>query len=300
MADPDTPPLTLEQMLGALIGQVSALTTTVSQMPSAADAATAAIQQFVTANTIAPAADGNAASAGAPASSVAPAAATFVAPITVAPAAGALVPPSLRSLFPDIESACITSVITHELKGSDIYKLDPRLKDSESSFILTGAGLQLNDSKHKSYKNVNSIIFPLHTYFAILLEHIPASSGRGIAAYFFWYLTHLETLATEYEWAAVLEYHVLFFNRRRTEMQNGFYTAWSSPDLTLLSTHVYPHRKAVTPSKPASPKRTGQGESCRNYNVGKCDKTPCPYGRPHACSVCGKSHGAHEHPAAAT
>lgn len=304
MADPDTPPtppLTLEQMLGALIGQVSALTTTVSQMPSAADAATAAIQSFVTANTVAPAVGGAPAGASA-SSSVAPAAAvtpTFVAPITVAPAAGASIPPSLRSLFPDIESACITAVITHELKASDIYKLDPRLKDSESSFILTGAGLQLNDSKHKSYKNVNSIVFPLHTYFAILLKHIPASSGRGIAAYFFWYLTHIETLATEYEWAAVLEYHILFFNRRRTEMQNGFYAAWSSPDLTLLSTHVYPHRKAITPSKSASAKRIGPSESCRNYNVGKCDKTPCPYGRLHVCSTCGKGHGAHEHPAGA-
>ncbi|KAJ7846549.1 hypothetical protein B0H13DRAFT_1459511, partial [Mycena leptocephala] len=136
---------------------------------------------------------------------------------------------SLRSLFPDTESACITAVITHELKASDIYKLDPRLKDSESSFILTGVGLQLNDSKHKSYKNLNSIIFPLHTYFAILLEHIPTSSRHGISSYFF---------PTEYEWAAVLEYHMLFFNRRRTEMQAGLYTAWSSPDLTLLSTHV--------------------------------------------------------------
>ncbi|KAJ7744892.1 hypothetical protein B0H16DRAFT_1277957, partial [Mycena metata] len=150
---------------------------------------------------------------------------------------------SLRSLFPDTESACITAVITHELKASDIYKLDPRLKDSEPSFIVTGAGLQLNDSKHKSYKNLNSIVFPLHTYFAIILEHIPPSSPRGIAASFLWYLTHVETLATEYEWAAVLECHMLFFNRRRTEMQSGHYSAWSSPDLTLLSTHVYPHRK---------------------------------------------------------
>ncbi|KAJ7884872.1 hypothetical protein B0H13DRAFT_1510621, partial [Mycena leptocephala] len=86
----------------------------------------------------------------------------------------------------------------------------------------------------KSYKNLNSIIFPLHTYFAILLEHIPTSSRHGISSYFFSYLTHIETLATEYEWAAVLEYHMLFFNRRRTEMQAGLYTAWSSPDLTLL------------------------------------------------------------------
>ncbi|KAJ6605244.1 hypothetical protein DFH09DRAFT_1067523 [Mycena vulgaris] len=39
--------------------------------------------------------------------------------------------PSLRNLFPDIEPACITSVITHELRAADLYKLDPRLKDSD-------------------------------------------------------------------------------------------------------------------------------------------------------------------------
>ncbi|KAJ7926778.1 hypothetical protein B0H13DRAFT_1599388, partial [Mycena leptocephala] len=209
--------------------------------------------------------------------------------------------PSHRSLLPDTESACITAVITHELKALDMYKLHPRLKDSESSFILTGMGLQLNDSKHKSYKNLNSIIFPLHTYFAILLEHIPTSSHHGISSYFFLYLTHIETLATEYEWTAVLEYHMLFFNRRWTEMQAGIYPAWSSPDLTLLSTHIYLHRKSLTPSKPMSPKRR-PGESCCNYNVGKCDKTLCPYGRLHTCSTCGKGyaqHGAHKHPIAA-
>ncbi|KAJ7758936.1 hypothetical protein DFH07DRAFT_722349, partial [Mycena maculata] len=216
-------------------------------------------------------------------------ASSFVPPITSAPAAGALPPPSLRSLFPDIESACITSVITHELKASDIYKLDPRLKDSESSFVLTGAGLQLNDSKHKAYKNLNFIVFPLHTYFAILLEHIPTSSGRGVASYFLWYLTHLETLATEFEWAAVLEYHMLFFNQRRNEMLTGHYLAWGASDITLLSTNVYPHRKAAPSSKPpsASLKRTQGDTSCRNYNVGKCEKTPCPYGRLHTCSTCG-------------
>lgn len=232
------PPPTLEEMLATLIGQVSALTKTVSETPSAADAATAAIQQYIGASAAQPPA---------PIAPITPLAAplatggSFVPPISLIPVAGASLPPppSLRSLFPDIESACITSVITHELKASDIYKLDPRLKDSESSFILTGAGLQLNDSKHKSYKNLNSIIFPLHTYFGILLEYIPAISSHGLASYFLWYLTHVEKLATEYEWAAVLEYHMLFFNRRRNEMITGHYTAWASPDLTLLSTHVY-------------------------------------------------------------
>ncbi|KAJ7103132.1 hypothetical protein B0H15DRAFT_756682, partial [Mycena belliarum] len=150
--------------------------------------------------------------------------------------------PALRSLFPDIESACITSVITHELKAADLYKLDTRIKDSEPSYSLSATGtFEMNVSKHKAYKNLNTIIFPLHNYFAILTAHLPARSAPMV--YFYRYLTHISTLATEYEWAAVFEYHSLFFNRRRGDMLAGSYEGWASSDIGLLSSYVYPHRK---------------------------------------------------------
>ncbi|KAJ7102864.1 hypothetical protein C8R44DRAFT_588885, partial [Mycena epipterygia] len=63
------------------------------------------------------------------------------------------------------------------------------------------------------------------------------------AVYFYRYLTHIATLVTEYEWAAVLEYHTLFFNRRRSDMLLGLYDGWGASDIGLLSSHVYPHRK---------------------------------------------------------
>jgi hypothetical protein len=82
--------------------------------------------------------------------------------------------PSLRSLFLDIEPACITAVIAHELKASDLYKLDTRVKDSEPTYSLSATGtFEMNNSKHKTYKNLNSVAFPLHTYFAILTAHLP-------------------------------------------------------------------------------------------------------------------------------
>ncbi|KAJ7789880.1 hypothetical protein B0H14DRAFT_2942447 [Mycena olivaceomarginata] len=122
--------------------------------------------------------------------------------------------PSLRSLFPDIEPACITAVIAHELKASDLYKLDTRVKDSEPTYSLSATcAFEMNNSKHKTYKNLNSVAFPLHTYFAILTAHLPNRSASSV--YFYRYLTHIATLATEYEWPAVFEYHTLFFNRRR-------------------------------------------------------------------------------------
>ncbi|KAJ6611725.1 hypothetical protein B0H10DRAFT_1809051, partial [Mycena sp. CBHHK59/15] len=148
------------------------------------------------------------------------------------------------SLFPDIEPACITAVITHDLKALDFYKLDIQLKDSEPSYSLSTAGtFKINVSKHKSYKNLSSIIFPLHTYFAILMVHIPGCNAAS-------YLTHIVTIAVEYEWMAVLEYHTLFFNRWRGNMLTGFYDGWSTPDITLLSMHIFPHKKMlnITPS----------------------------------------------------
>ncbi|KAJ7840021.1 hypothetical protein B0H13DRAFT_1910887 [Mycena leptocephala] len=145
----------------------------------------------------------------------------FTAPIAPlnSPAGASL---SLRSLFPDIEQACIMSVITHELKVSDIYKLDTCVKDSEPTYSLC----------RRAYKNLNSVLFPLHNFFAILTAHLPARSAATV--YFSRYLTHLSTLATEYEWATVLEYHTLFFNRQRNDMIEGSYDSWSASDIGLL------------------------------------------------------------------
>ncbi|KAJ7716278.1 hypothetical protein B0H16DRAFT_1476853 [Mycena metata] len=123
--------------------------------------------------------------------------------------------PSLQSLFPDIEPACITAVITHDLKASDLYKLGMRVKDSEPTYSL---------------------------------------SATAATVYFYRYLMHIATLATEYEWPAVFEYHTLFFNRRCNDMLAGEYDGWGSSDIGLLSSHVYPHWKAIsaTPAKATS------------------------------------------------
>ncbi|KAJ6550617.1 hypothetical protein DFH09DRAFT_925855 [Mycena vulgaris] len=207
--------------------------------------------------------------------------------------------PSLRSLFPDIEPACITAVITHDLKASDLYKLDARVKDAEPSHSLSATGtFEMNVSRHKAYKNWNSVAFPLHNYFAILTAHLPARSPSAV--YFYRYLTHIATLVTEYEWPAVLEYHTLFFNRRRGGMLLGSYEGWGASDIGLLSSHVYPHRKVIlVVTKPSGSKRpqTSGTEPCRNFNAGKCE-SPCTWKRAHVCSSpgCGKDHPLSQHP----
>ncbi|KAJ7078565.1 hypothetical protein B0H15DRAFT_788808 [Mycena belliarum] len=238
---------------------------------------------------------------GAPVLIVPPPVQTFTPPIApVNSAAGAS--PSLRALFPDIESACITAVITHELRAADLYKLDPRLNDSDPTYNLTASGaFEMNVSKHKAYKTLNSVLLPLNTYFSILTVHTKGS----LAAYFARHTAHLVTLASEYEWAAVLEYHTIFFNRRRGDMLEGSYTQWGEPDLALLAQSVFPHRKQIsTGSSLKGPgKRTNgtgtstAGDTCRNYNFGRCE-SPCAWKRMHVCSSpgCGKDHPLTQHP----
>ncbi|KAJ7753669.1 hypothetical protein DFH07DRAFT_744320 [Mycena maculata] len=222
----------------------------------------------------------------------------FTAPIApVNSPAGAS--PSLRSLFPDIEPACITAVITHDLKAADLYKLDTRVKDSEPTYSLSSTGtFEMNVSRHKAYKVLSSILFPLHTYFTILTAHLPARTAATV--YFYRYLTHLATLASEYEWATVLEYHTLFVNRRRNDMLAGSYDGWGASDIGLLSSHVYPHRKQISlsPKGAGSTKKSPSpsSEPCRNFNAGKCE-SPCAWKRPHTCLApgCGKEHPFTQH-----
>ncbi|KII90040.1 hypothetical protein PLICRDRAFT_174840, partial [Plicaturopsis crispa FD-325 SS-3] len=94
---------------------------------------------------------------------------------------------TLLSLFPEVEAAVITAVIQHDLRGSDIYKLDSRYRDKteRQTLALNGTTLELssNDSAAKDYKSLNSILIPLHTYFSILAAY---SQGTG--------RTHLITL----------------------------------------------------------------------------------------------------------
>ncbi|KAF8166944.1 hypothetical protein K438DRAFT_1983988 [Mycena galopus ATCC 62051] len=226
------------------------------------------------------------------------AASQFIPPIAPlnSPAGASL---SLRSLFPDIKPACITAVITHDFEAADLYKLDARVKDAEPTYSLSAAGtFEMNMSKHRAYKSIGSILTPLHTYFAILTTHL--ATHTAAPAYFYRYLTHLFTLSTEYEWAAVLEYHTLFFNRRRNDMLAGSYDGWGASDIGLLSSYVYPHRKQLNLApKGAGAKKqppTSSSEPCRNFNAGKCE-SPCAWKRPHTCSApgCGKEHPLTQH-----
>ncbi|KAH0589537.1 hypothetical protein H2248_005274 [Termitomyces sp. 'cryptogamus'] len=220
-------------------------------------------------------------------------ASTFVPPIAGVGANGAstFTPPlSLRSRFPDVKAAVIVAIITHEFKAADLHKLDPMNRDKETAYTFNGSTNQFEVSHRaaREYKNPFSILIPLTTYFKVLAFHV----NNNAATDAFWdYSAHLLKLVAEYEWHAVYAYHSIFFNRRRAEMAAGDYSRWGQSENGLLAEHVYGHRKP-NPSKQAkntATTRSNPAEACRKFNDGKCLNMPCPWGRPHTCSSCGKS-----------
>ncbi|KNZ81701.1 hypothetical protein J132_10981 [Termitomyces sp. J132] len=225
----------------------------------------------------------------------------FVPPIAAVGTNGAssAAPLSLRTRFPDVETAILATIITHEFKAADLHKLDPTNRDRETAYTFNGATNQFEVSHRaaKEYKNPFSVLIPLQTYFRILAFHINDAAAMDT----FWaYNEQLLELIAEYEWSAVFAYHSVFFNRRRAEMAAGDFSQWGRRDNDLLSKHVYAHRKP-SPSKTPKPNSTtcaaaNPNEPCRKYNEGRCPTTPCPWGQPHTCSTCGKAdHGKSQH-----
>ncbi|KAJ3816413.1 hypothetical protein F5880DRAFT_1494330 [Lentinula raphanica] len=133
--------------------------------------------------------------------------APYTPPLTGNTAAGAS--SSLLSLFPEVEAATITAIITHDFRASDLYKLDSRFRDKTERQILSLKGetleLTTNDSAYREYRSLNAIAIPLSTYFSILVCHAETSGKVSrMSMDFFKYNAHLIKIASEYEWSASL------------------------------------------------------------------------------------------------
>lgn len=215
-------------------------------------------------------------------------------------------PSSLRSLFPDIEAAHITSIINHDFRASDLYKLDSRYCNKEASFSFNGTTGQFETTNKaaKDYKTFNALFIPLVTYFNILSAHAASQRNTPVPMVFFDFIIHLQEIDEEYEWPAVLEYTIVFFNRRRMEMlENGDYSKWGAANSALMTKYVFSNKKVLLKATKASSNGSSGSRStpasvCLNWNAGRCSGTAkCPSNRIHACSTCGKTeHTAQEHP----
>lgn len=179
----------------------------------------------------------------------------FLPPRSNNPAYGASLP-SLNSMFPDLDDSLITSVINHTLRSEDLYKLDNRLDHSKEKpdFTVGSEGnlvLKAGTGTTKDYPTHLSLMYPLERYFMILTLHSAAVESPGWHSYFFHrYTANLIAYIAQYEWHAVRAYHHNFFNERREEMKQGYYSQWAMPDPLLQGEYLFPHVRApATASK---------------------------------------------------
>ncbi|RXW11686.1 hypothetical protein EST38_g14169 [Candolleomyces aberdarensis] len=201
--------------------------------------------------------------------------------------------------------ATVNAIITHTFNPYHLWKLDPRYqeKNQKKTLQLIGNSLEIasDETALKDFKDITSLMIPLQVYFGIVVHYAPPSSAAALAKLFFQYTANLHKVASEYTWAAVVNYHVNFFLRRRQEMRRGYYDLWARQDSELASEFLHAHRKstvssAVSLRKVTSP-ASGSVTVCRNFNAGKCTAAVCPWNRSHTCSLCGKSdHHAQTHP----
>ncbi|CCM01768.1 uncharacterized protein FIBRA_03834 [Fibroporia radiculosa] len=165
----------------------------------------------------------------------------------------------LLYLFPHVDDTMMSSILNHTLQGVDIYKLDsrrilesqwdmvdPSLEDSSLSLRLPPVAIEL-------YHSLDALLVPLNAYFSILTLHGLASGQPTMLPYYFFrYSSHLVKITMQYEWPAVLSYHLAFHTRRCKDMRVGDYAGWGRVDVDLMEQFLVPHQKSAK-----VPRKTG-------------------------------------------
>lgn len=153
----------------------------------------------------------------------------------------------LLKIYRHVDEELMNAILNHALPAAELYKLDNRrIQDTRRhiDFQDTTHSFRTVPSAREIYKDLDSLLIPLNTYFSILSLH-GLTNGQPIVlpCYFFRYSSHLLKISHQYEWSAVLLYHFAFFARRCNEMLNGDYSGWSKIDGDLMDELLVQHRK---------------------------------------------------------
>ncbi|KAF8580808.1 hypothetical protein K439DRAFT_1318376, partial [Ramaria rubella] len=155
---------------------------------------------------------------------------------------------SINHSFPHIDSALRLSIARHEFRPGHLFKLDAMIKEKPhpKSFKISDSGeftQHERDASLKDYPSFCSLFNPLTVYFKILQLFVIASANvPAIHQVVFGcseYTRILYQIYTQYEWAAVLQYHFLFHNCHLAEMHEGDYSGWQAMDAELASLYLY-------------------------------------------------------------
>ncbi|KAI0666799.1 hypothetical protein C8Q78DRAFT_948421, partial [Trametes maxima] len=148
--------------------------------------------------------------------------------------------------FPHIEAGVLLEIARHEFKPSDLSKLDSKYRDRNARSVLEFdagvGGFTLREPSAKDYPSFHSLFAPLMTYFNVLMM-FAASSGSiaavcQVANGSMAYMSQLEQFHEDYQWSAVLAYHMDFHYKRRSCMTDGDYSGWDSIDSGLQAKHL--------------------------------------------------------------
>jgi hypothetical protein len=95
--------------------------------------------------------------------------------------------------------------------------------EDQQTVAVNGTTLKVfSDSTLKDYKSLGSLIIPLDVYFGILLMHVQAT--RNVASLglgFLHYNAHLIQTTGEYQWSAVVGYHMAFVASRCLQLASS-------------------------------------------------------------------------------
>jgi len=139
---------------------------------------------------------------------------------------------SLLDIFLNVEAGVLLEIASHEFKPLDLFKLDLKYwdKGDHSEFLLgNGQRLRIKANVTCDYGSYNVLQAPLSLYFFILASFAGCGDSDSaatslIARVSFTYLHNLYKISQDYEWAAVLSYHMEFHWRCRHEMMNSDYS----------------------------------------------------------------------------
>lgn len=207
--------------------------------------------------------------------------------------------------FFNIEVGTLLTVVRHELRAHELYKLDPDLREeayAEISTCLEPSSHSLNhlppynsDTSHRrdvgnlsEYRwyltSPDRVLRPLLLYFSVLTRHahdVRQADAALLSINFMLYTAHLATLAVQYEWDAVMRYHMISFNRRREEMLRGDFTGWARrdrEDVDLMELFLFGHEKGGIVEK--SEWEDDEDEIVENYS--ECSEDPLSVGEEEA------------------
>ncbi|KAI0355034.1 hypothetical protein OH77DRAFT_1377335, partial [Trametes cingulata] len=149
--------------------------------------------------------------------------------------------------FPHIEAGVLLEITRHQFKPSELRKLDPKYRRRTANPVVkfdaaVGGFTICQPSMEECYPSLQSVVAPLTTYFHILTMFAASSGSLAavclVARGAFAYLSQLAQFNEDYQWSAVLAYHLEFHYKRRSCMADGDYSGWDTIDSGLKAKHL--------------------------------------------------------------